>query len=207
MPFPVFSTEFVLEGGSVEVDGEGTVLTTRQCLENPNRNPGRSTAEVERELERGLGAKTVLWLDDGLENDHTDGHIDTLARFVRPSAVVCMSPASPEDPNRRVLQEIERSLKSMKDVAGRRLEVYTLPSPGEVRDEDGRLMPASYVNFYIANTTVIVPQYGIANDAAAVAALTPLFPGRRVFGAPARAILAGGGAFHCITQQLPRGGR
>lgn len=207
MPFSVHETEFVLEGGSVEVDGEGTVLTTRQCLENPNRNPGRSRPEIETELHRGLGAKKVLWLGDGLLNDHTDGHIDTLARFVRPGIVVCMRPANEQDPNRTVLLEIEEALSSMTDAAGRRLEVHTLPSPGEVLSEDGALMPASYVNFYIANTTVIVPQYGVPNDHAAVEALTPLFPGRRVIGASARAILSGGGAFHCITQQLPRGGR
>lgn len=206
LPHPVRRTEFVLEGGSVEVDGEGTVLTTRQCLENPNRNPGRSTQELEAELAQGLGARKVLWLGDGLLNDHTDGHIDTLARFVAPGAVVCMRPASASDPNRDALLAIEETLRSMTDAAGRRLEVHTVPSPGEVLNEDGELMPASYVNFYIANTTVIVPQYGVPNDGAAVAALVPLFPSRRVFGASALAILAGGGAFHCITQQLPRGG-
>jgi agmatine deiminase len=207
LPHAVRRSPFVLEGGSVEVDGEGTVLTTRQCLENPNRNPGLSTSQIERELEQGLGAKKVLWLDDGLLNDHTDGHIDTLARFVRPGVVVCMRPADDHDPNQIVLLATEGALMAMTDAAGRRLEVHTVPSPGSVRNEEGAIMPASYVNFYIANTTVVVPQYGVENDQAAVAALASLFPERRVVGASARAILGGGGAFHCITQQLPRGGR
>ena len=195
--------DWVLEGGSVEVDGEGTVLTTRQCLLNPNRNPGLDQADIEAALRRDLGAEKVLWLDEGLINDHTDGHIDTLARFVAPGVVVCMEASDPADPNAATLDRLASDLAVFTDAKGRRLQVQRIPSPGVMKDEDGELMPASYVNFYIGNGTVIVPTYGLPNDEAAVAALAPLFPGRRVLGRSARAILSGGGAFHCITQQQP----
>lgn len=198
-----FAFPWVLEGGSVEVDGEGTCLTTRQCLLNPNRNPGMNEAEVEAGLREALGVEKILWLDEGLANDHTDGHIDTLARFVAPGVVACMEPRG-DDPNKKALEAIARALASFEDARGRKLAVRKIPSPGRVLDERGALMPASYANFYVANTTVIVPVYGAANDDAAVAAVAALFPGRRTFGVPAKAILAGGGAFHCITQQEPR---
>lgn len=207
LAFPRFDAPFVLEGGSVDVDGEGTVLTTAQCLENDNRNPGRSRAQLERDLGAYLGTSRTLWISEGLLNDHTDGHIDTIARFVRPGVVCCMAPAGLDDPNHAVLGRIARELRGMVDARGRALVVELIPSPGRVLDEDGEIMPASYANFYIANTTVVVPQYGVPQDAAAVEAIARLFPGRRTLGAPAKAILTGGGAFHCITQQLPRGSR
>jgi agmatine deiminase len=194
---------WVLEGGSVEVDGEGTVLTTRQCLLNPNRNPGMAQAEVERSLREALGAKKVLWLEEGLVNDHTDGHIDTLARFVAPGVVVCMAAHDAADPNAATLDRLAADLAAFTDVQGRRLRVVRIPSPGVLLGETGELLPASYVNFYIGNRSVVVPTYGTPQDEAAVAALAPLFPGRRVLGRSARAILSGGGAFHCITQQQP----
>lgn len=203
---PGFAMPFVLEGGAVEVDGEGTVLTTRQCLLNPNRNPQLTQAEIEGALCGALGATKVLWLGDGLLHDHTDGHVDTIARFVAPGAVVCMAPSGEDDPNAAVLEQIARDLSEMVDARGRRLQVLRVPSPGRVLDEDGDVMPASYVNFYIANTTVVVPTYGSPHDEAAVRALASVFPGRRVVGRSARAILEGGGAFHCITQQQPAGG-
>lgn len=192
---------WVLEGGAVEPDGEGTVLTTRQCLLNPNRG-ARSQAEVEAGLREALGAQKVLWVTEGLLNDHTDGHIDTIARFVAPGRVVCMAPAK-DDPNAAVLERIASELSELVDARGRRLEVLRVPSPGEVTDETGRVMPASYVNFYIANQAVVVPTYGVPADEAAVRAIAALFPGRRTEGVPSRAILSGGGAFHCITQQEP----
>lgn len=207
LAFHRFEAPFVLEGGSVDVDGEGTILTTSQCLENENRNPGRTRAMIEADLRDYFGAARTLWITEGLLNDHTDGHIDTIARFVRPGVVCCMAPASGDDPNRRVLEQIARELGGMTDAQGRKLQVMPLPSPGRVLDEDDEIMPASYANFYIANTTVVVPQYGVSADADAVRAVAALFPERRVLGAPAKAILSGGGAFHCITQQVPRGTR
>jgi agmatine deiminase len=200
---PAAEFPFVLEGGSVDPDGEGTLLTTRQCLLNENRNPGLSQAQIERELRISLGAKKVLWLGDGLINDHTDGHIDTIARFVAPGRVVCMEARTAQDPNREVLEKIASDLAEMTDVAGRRLDVIRIPSPGEILSEDGDIMPASYVNFYIANSSVVVPTYGSRFDQEAVEAIARLFPGRRTMGLSARAILSGGGAFHCITQQEP----
>jgi agmatine deiminase len=198
-----FVMPWVLEGGAVDVDGEGTVLTTRQCLLNPNRNLGMSAADVERAVSGALGCEKVLWLGDGLKNDHTDGHVDTIARFVRPGVVVVMEPRTADDPNRDVLQAIARDARAMVDARGRRLEVVVLPSPGAVWDEDGRLMPASYANFYVANASVVVPTYGSAFDDEAVSRVASLFPGRRTVGLDARAVLTGGGAFHCITQQQP----
>ena len=200
---PRLEHRWVLEGGSVEVDGEGTVLTTRQCLLNPNRNPGLDQAGIERSLRDGLGAEKVLWLEEGLLNDHTDGHIDTLARFVAPGVVVCMEARDAADPNAATLDRLASDLASFTDARGRRLQVVRIPSPGTLLDEAGVLLPASFVNFYIGNRSVVVPTYGTSQDEAAVAALAPLFPGRRVLGRSAHAILSGGGAFHCITQQQP----
>ncbi len=199
---PSFHVPCILEGGSIEVDGEGTLLTTTQCLLNENRNPLLSRAEIEKVLGDALGVSTVLWLGDGLQNDHTDGHVDTVARFVAPGAVVTMAPGR-SDPNQEALETILCDLSTMKDARGRRLDVTAIPSPGEVRDEDGNLMPASYVNFYIANTAVIVPVYGVPGDDAAVRGIGELFPGRRVVPLPAKDLLLGGGAFHCISQQQP----
>ncbi|MFZ1375497.1 MAG: agmatine deiminase family protein [Geothrix sp.] len=194
---------WVLEGGSVEVDGEGTVLTTRQCLLNPNRNPGMNQIQIEAALREGLGAEKVLWLDEGLLNDHTDGHIDTLVRFTAPGVVVCMEARDPADPNAAILDRLAADLEGMTDARGRKLQVVRIPSPGLLENEDGEPMPASFVNFYIGNAAVVVPTYGTPFDDEAVATIARLFPGRRTVGRSARAILSGGGAFHCITQQQP----
>ena len=200
---PRFDHAWVLEGGSVEVDGEGTVLTPRQCLLNPNRNPGMGQMDIEAALREGLGAEKVLWLDEGLLNDHTDGHIDTLVRFAAPGVVVCMEARDPGDPNAATLDRIAADLAAFTDAKGRDLQVIRIPSPGVLADEEGEPMPASYVNFYIGNRAVVVPTYGATFDADAVAAIGRLFPDRRTVGRSARAILSGGGAFHCITQQQP----
>src|ERR1700687_2688545 len=158
---------------------------------------------IEAGLRDALGVETVLWLGDGLCNDHTDGHVDTLARFVAPGITVCMRPAGRLDPNAKVLRAIDARLRSFKDARGRGLKVESVPSPGIVEDGAGHPMPASYVNFYIANTTVVVPAYGVPNDEAARAGVAKLSPSRRVLCVPARDLLEGGGAFHCITQQVP----
>jgi agmatine deiminase len=199
-----FVTPFVLEGGAVDVDGEGSVLTTRQCMLNPNRNGDVDEAEVASVLTGSLGVEEVLWLEAGLLNDHTDGHVDTVVRFVRPGVVVAMEPRTADDPNSQVLRELARDAGSMRDARGRKLEVVLIPSPGRVLDEDRRIMPASYVNFYLTNTSVIVPTYGAPWDDEAVERIGELFPGRRSIGIDARALLTGGGALHCITQQQPR---
>ena len=197
--------DFVLEGGAIEVDGEGTVLTTRQCLLGGARNPGLDRRALEARLCWALGASRVVWLDRGLANDHTDGHVDTLARFVTPGVVTCMEPA-PGDPNRDALDGVIGDLRAARSAAGERLEVITVPSPGAVEDAAGNLMPASYMNFYIANTTVVVPTYGVAADDAAVSAIATMFPTRRAVAVDGKAVVVGGGAFHCSTQQQPRPG-
>lgn len=199
-----FSFPWILEGGSVEVDGEGTCLTSEQCLLNPNRNPKMSKLDLERGLAEALGVSKTLWLKDGLLNDHTDGHIDTIARYVAPGVIACMQANDPSDPNHAVMEEIARDLESFTDAKGRKIKVLRVPSPGKVLSPDERIMPASYLNFYIANSTVVVPTYGTEFDAPAVAAIAKMFPTRKTLGLSAIAILNGGGAFHCITQQQPK---
>lgn len=204
--FRVRTAGYVLEGGSIDVDGRGNALTTRQCLLNPNRFPVGSVGSeslVQQRLNESLGISRLLWLEEGLRNDHTDGHVDNIARFVSPGCVVCMEPSGSEDPNRAALQSILESLRKMKCVDGSPLEVFTVPSPGRVTNEDGEVIPASHVNFYISNESVVVPLYGTSREEECLKKLEPLFPGRQVFGSSARAILSGGGAFHCITQQQP----
>ncbi len=207
LPYRQLTNKLILEGGSMEVDGEGTCLTTRHCLLNPNRNPHYSEKEITEVLKSTFGLTKVLWLDGTLLNDHTDGHIDTIARFCAPGVVLCMEPKTQEDPNREILLDMAQQLKTMKDAKGRVLQVVNVPSPGEVLNEEGEIMPASYMNFYIANSTVIIPTYASPFDSEAVASIARCFPGRKTVGLSARAILSGGGAFQCITQQEPSGGR
>jgi agmatine deiminase len=194
--------DFVLEGGAIEVDGAGTLLTTRQCMLGGARNPGLDQAALDARLRWALGVEHVVWLDRGLHNDHTDGHIDTLARFVAPGVVACMEPAV-GDPNRDALAGILADLRAARTATGGKLEVVTVPSPGTVDDAAGSLMPASYMNFYIANTTVVVPTYGVPADAAAVAAIAAMFPTRQAVAVDGKPVVVGGGAFHCSTQQQP----
>jgi agmatine deiminase len=193
----------VLEGGAIDVDGEGTLLTTRQCLLDPSRNPGMSREAIERELGATLGARRILWLDRGLAIDHTDGHIDTLARFTGPGQVVCMEPSGRSDPNRDALMEIIRDLAGMRDAAGRELEVVRIPSPGRIESPSGDLAPASYINFLIGNRAVVVPIYGADGDLEVVEVLGELFPGREIIPVDARAAMAGGGAIHCMSRDQP----
>lgn len=199
-----FSFPWILEGGAIETDGEGTLLTSRQCLLNPNRNPSMNQQQIEKGLCEAYGAEKILWVTEGLINDHTDGHIDTIARFSEPSVVLCMEAQSSDDPNKSRLDRIQAELESMVDAKGRPLKIIKIPSPGAVRDEDGTLLPASYLNFYIANSQVVVPVYGTRRDDEAVKAIAACFPNRRTVGRSAYAILSGGGAFHCITQQQPK---
>ncbi len=203
---PIRRFDFVLEGGAVEHDGEGTVLTTRQTLLNPNRN-GWSREQAEAALAAAFGARKVVWIDEGLKNDHTDGHIDNIARFVAPGRVVCQAPAGPDDPNAATLDAIAARLAAATDATGRTLDVVRIPGVGLYRNTAGEIAPASHMNFIIGNGVVVVPVYGTATEDAALDALARVFPGRDIVGVSSRGLLgsgeAGGGSFHCITQQEP----
>ncbi|MEZ5898231.1 MAG: agmatine deiminase family protein [Hyphomicrobiaceae bacterium] len=203
---PVRRFNFVLEGGAVDQDGEGTILTTRQTLLNPNRN-GWTKEQAEVALTEAFGARKIIWIDEGLKNDHTDGHIDNIARFVAPGRVVCQAPAGPDDPNAETLNAIAAALEGATDAAGRKLDVVRIPGVGLYRNPAGEISPASHMNFIIANGVVVVPVYGTPTQAAALEALRTVFPGRKVVGVSSRGLLgsgeAGGGSFHCITQQEP----
>jgi agmatine deiminase len=194
--------DFILEGGAVDHDGAGTVLTTGQCVLNPNRNPGWTTSAAEAALSASLGAKKVLWLGEGLRNDHTDGHVDNLARFVAPATVAIPVAWGRGDPNAEAFDDAARRLASMTDAEGQTLKVVRIPSPGWIDGDDGPL-PASHMNFLIANKAVIVPLYAARPGEFAVEVLKQVFPDRAVIGLPSQAILTGGGSFHCITQQEP----
>ena len=195
--FDATAHDWVLEGGAIDVDGSGLAVTTEQCLLNPNRNPGLIRADVERRLREDLGIERLLWLGEGLLNDHTDGHVDNLARFVGKGRLAMPVAAGEDDPNAAVYADA----KARAEAFG--LEVVPLPSPGlALRDEE--IIPASYMNFYIGNAAVVVPLYGAANDEAAVEAIGALFPDRKAIGFRADHVLTGGGSFHCISQQVPR---
>lgn len=198
-----FFPGIILEGGAVEPNGSGTLLTTEECLLNPNRNPELTKADVERYLTDYLAVDHVIWLGSGIVGDDTDGHIDELARFVGPRHVVAALEDDPTDPNYAPLQENFQRLLAATDVSGRKLEVIPLPMPAPLFQGDQRL-PASYCNFYIANGVVIVPLFEDPADAAALGILKDCFPGRKVLGLPARDLAWGLGAYHCITQQEPR---
>jgi agmatine deiminase len=188
--------DWILEGGAIDVDGTGLAATTEQCLLNCNRNPGLSKPEIEARLRDDLGLERILWLGEGLRNDHTDGHVDNLARFVGEGRIAIPRPAGDDDPN----------IAAWRDAAVRAkdfgLDVVPLPSPGRLM-RDGGVVAASYMNFYIGNAAVVVPLYGAANDDTAVAAIGALFPDRKAVGLRADHVLTGGGSFHCISQQVP----
>jgi agmatine deiminase len=197
-----FEPGIVLEGGSIEVNGQGTVLTTEQCLLNKNRNPSLSKAEIETRLKDFLGAHHVLWLKQGIVGDDTDGHIDDLARFVNPSTVVCALEEDEGDENYAVLKENYEILLRSTDQDGQKLKVVKLPMPERVTGE-GKRLPASYANFYVGNETVLVPVFGHKNDEVSLSILREQFPGRRVAGVNCVDLVYGLGTIHCITQQQP----
>jgi agmatine deiminase len=200
---PLIVNDFILEGGAVDGDGFGTLLTTRQCLINPNRNADWDAAKAEAALGLALGLKTVLWLGDGLQNDHTDGHVDNLARFVAPGVAACPIAFGRDDPNADIYDAVARTLSGYKDARGVSLQVMRIPSPGRITNGDGDVVPASHMNFIIANEAVIAPVYEERASGFALDALREAFPEREVIGLSSRALLSGGGSFHCITQQEP----
>jgi agmatine deiminase len=199
---PLDQHDFVLEGGALDHDGEGTVLTTRECLLNPNRNRGWTQAVAEAALRQALGARKVIWLDKGLLGDHTDGHVDNLARFVAAGVVAIPMAFGDDDPHAGIYDAAAKALALQTDAAGRAIKVARIPSPGRVM-ADGVAVPASHMNFIIANRAVVVPTYNDRAGNFAMEALKRIFPDRTVIGLSSRALLTGGGSFHCISQQEP----
>ena len=215
-----YRTPFVLEGGAIHVDGQGTCLTTEECLLNPNRNPHMSRADIEEQLRRYLGVRSIIWLEKGVYNDETGGHIDELACFTSPGHVLLTWTRDRKDPQYEISQDAYRRLKGARDARGRTLTIHKIQQPGplyataaEAAGVDARAgslprragdrLPASYVNFYIANKCVVMPLYDKRHDGAAAAILRKLFAGRKVLGVATREVLLGGGNIHCITQQVP----
>jgi len=199
-------SEMVLEGGSLTVDGEGTLITTEQCLLNPNRNPGLTREEIEAELKKCLGVEKIIWLRYGhFEDEHTDGHVDGVCTYVRPGVVIAQTCGNPANPNFRLMAENLEILRNETDAAGRRFEVIELPHLPYF-DLDGEELMVSYVNFYVANGGVVVPVAEHPLDEEALAIIASAFPDREVVGVPGRIISYGGGGPHCITQQVPVAG-
>ena len=194
--------EFVLEGGSIEVNGQGTLLTTEACLLNPNRNPDLSREQIETNLRNALGVTQILWLGDGIEGDDTDGHVDDITRFVSPNTVVTVVEEDEDDPNYEPLELNLQRLRTMPLSNGSPLRVLKLPMPSRIV-RDGQRLPASYANFYVGNTVVLLPAYHDTNDAWAASVLKEAFPGRRIVPIDCRELIWGLGAFHCLTQQQP----
>lgn len=198
---PIFCPGMVLEGGSIDVNGSGALLTSESCLLNKNRNPNLSRQEIEQHLRDYLGVRDILWLGDGIAGDDTDGHIDDLARFVSERVVVTVVEENRDDENYEALQKNLARLQAMK-IDSRPIEVITLPMPKKIMREGLRL-PASYANFYIANTCVLVPTLADSTDETALSILRECFPNRHVIGIDCRELIWGLGAFHCLTQQQP----
>jgi agmatine deiminase len=216
-----YRTSFVLEGGAIHVDGQGTCLTTEECLLNPNRNPHLSRAEIEEQLRRYLAVSCVIWLGQGVYQDETGGHIDELACFTSPGHVALTWTDDAKDPQYEISQDAYRRLRHARDARGRRLTIHKIHQPGPLHitaaeaagldahagthpRRAGDRLPASYINFYIANKCVVMPLYDKRRDAGAMRTLKRLFPTRKVLGVATREILLGGGNIHCITQQVPR---
>jgi agmatine deiminase len=198
---PVFYPRMILEGGAIDVNGNGALLTTESCLLNPNRNPNLNRDEIETRLRDYLGAREILWLGEGIEGDDTDGHIDDLARFVSGRTILTVVEENRDDKNYEPLRENLARLRKMK-IGNRKIDIVTLPMPTKIVRENLRL-PASYANFYIANSCVLLPTFADANDRIALSILQKLFPDRRVIGIDCRELIWGLGTFHCLTQQQP----
>ena len=199
---PVFRPGVVLEGGSIDVNGSGSVLTTEQCLLNHNRNPGLGKRRLETILKENLGVSNVIWLGNGIEGDDTDGHIDDVARFVGPRRVVVAAEPNTADPNHDALAADRDLLEGAADESGSSLEVVEIPMPARLESADGRL-PASHMNFYIGNGAVLVPTFEGETDKEAIRVLEEIFPRREVHGIDCRALVYGLGTIHCVTQQVP----
>lgn len=189
--------DWVLEGGAIDGDGAGNLLTTEQCVLNPNRNSGLTQDQASKYFRQALNSENICWFGDGLKADHTDGHVDNLARFMAVGKIAIPEASEAHDPNGDIFDDAARRATT----AG--LDVVRIPSVGKY-EIDGNIAPASYMNFYIGNTVVAVPQYGATSDGAAVEAIAELFPERKVVGLPSKALLCGGGSFHCISQQIPQ---
>ncbi|MSR86618.1 agmatine deiminase family protein [Candidatus Peribacteria bacterium] len=213
---PSVTLPMILEGGSIDVNGQGTLLTTENCLLNPNRNPGLTKAQIEQQLKDNLGVTNVLWLGEGIMGDDTSGHVDDLTRFVDPCTVVTIIHENPDDPDYEPLQENLRRLQTMKDQDGQALEIITItqpkpvlvhehkPSSMAVVPDEGFRIPASYANFYIGNECVLLPVWDDPQDAAAIKTLQKCFPNRRIVPIDSRVLTWGWGSFHCATQQIPK---
>lgn len=204
----ILNPGLVLEGGAFDVNGQGTLLTTEQCLLNPNRNPGMSKADYEQCFRQYLGVTKTIWLKHGLVNDHTDGHIDDIARFVAPNKIVCAYEDDETEENFKTLDENYQNLKKAADAAGESFELVKLPMPHMRYAKDkpfeaGNNAPASYANFYIGNQVVLAPIFQDPNDEKALQIIRDCFPDRKVVGIDCSDLIYGGGAIHCITRQQP----
>jgi agmatine deiminase len=202
---PVFYPRMILEGGSIEVNGAGALLTSESCLLNKNRNPNLKRADIEQRLRDFLGVTKILWLGDGIEGDDTDGHVDDLARFVSERKVVTVLEDDSDDSNYEALHQNLERLKNMK-ISGQPLEIVTLPMPKKI-EREGLRLPASYANFYIANGVVLVPTFNDHNDRVALNVLAELMPRHQIVGIHAVDLVWGLGTIHCLTQQEPLGSR
>ncbi len=203
---PLKTPGLILEGGSIESDGAGTILTTAECLENPNRNPHLSRPELEKALCGLLGVERILWLEHGyLAGDDTDSHVDTLARLCPDGTIAYVACDDPADEHYQAFKAMEEELKSFRTKEGKPYRLIQLPWPEPCFDEEGKRLPATYANFLVINGAVLVPTYRDANDAAALAVIGEAFPGRQIIGIDCRPLIQQHGSLHCVTMQLPRG--
>jgi agmatine deiminase len=202
LELPVWHPGIIMEGGAVDFNGRGTVLTTTDCLLNPNRNPTLSQRQIERCLCDYYGQRHVCWLTGGIEGDDTDGHIDDLARFIAPGKIVVGMESNRRDRNYRVLRDVRRQLDALRDQDGRPFEIVEIPMPGRV-EHDGQRLPATYINFLFINGALLVPTYNHPNDRIALRILQTHLPGHKVIGIDCVELIWGLGAIHCLTQQQP----